>query len=120
MSAEVVFEISPDYFKRSQVRRKKRIEARRAKHSGVGRTDGPRKRKGEPAYLKGRRLRSKHLARLEKADAAKTHDVVFGVQQKTGRPVLKLTPRDAKKPVEIVTKVEAVPGHEYPHPPVGQ
>lgn len=87
----------------SQRRRKKKIEARRKKHSGVGRTDGPRKRKGVPSYTVGRRLTRKHVNRLEKADWKKTHDVVFGVSEKTGKPVLRL---DARPPKKVVAKLE--------------
>jgi hypothetical protein len=81
-------------YTRSQARRKKKIEGRRKKHGGKGRSDGPRQRKGV-RNTAGKRLRAKHFARLIAAPA-KTHDVVFGVDTKNGKPVLRLEARTEK------------------------
>jgi len=83
----------PGVYARTQKRRKKKIERRRAAHGGVGRTDGPRRRKGEPSYTKGKRIRARGLKRLIEAMAKKTHYTVFGLDQKTGKPVLRLVER---------------------------
>lgn len=101
MSGEVIeMEKGKDgVYAMSQRRHKKKIEARRRKHSGKGRTDGPRKRKGVPAPTVGKRLRVKHRARLLDAPEP-THDLIFGVDKKAGKPVLYFRERpkpDAKE-----------------------
>lgn len=86
-----------DVFLRSRERQRAKIRARREEHGGVGRTDGPRRRKGQPSYTVGKRIRVKFARRVERIEVRKTHDVLFGIDYKTGRPVLKLQARPTKE-----------------------
>lgn len=87
MSDQETAEVIPGVYARTQARRRKVIEKRRKARGGVGRTDGPRQRKGV-RNTAGKRLRAKHVARLDKAEQKRTHRVVFGVTRETGQPTL--------------------------------
>jgi hypothetical protein len=79
----------------TQAQHKRKLEARRKK--GAGRTDGPRRQKGVPTYRLAKKLKGRHIARIEKAAARKTHDVVMGIDTKTGQPVLRMKERPKKE-----------------------